>query len=359
MKRIGYIISLFVFLSYSCTKKRDRIKPVLSNITESVYASATIKAVGQYEVFSTVNGILKEIAVNPGDTVKAGEILFVLDDNTARLNTESSRLSLELSGETSYRLQEMELNVRQSHDRFLLDSSLFIRQKRLWEKNIGTQMEFEQRQLAFASSKNNYASAQAKLRQLQIQLRNEHQRAKVGFEISRKRESDYIIRSGLSGIMFDVLKHKGELISPQMPLAIVGKPNYTLEMYVDENDIAKIRLGQPVEVTMDSFKGQVFEGVVDRIYPIMNQKSRTFQVDGHFVNPPPSLYPELTAEANIIIQTKKNALIIPRNYLEDNQYVWISNDERRQVKTGLRDYLKVEILQGLDTSQFIYKPLIK
>jgi RND family efflux transporter MFP subunit len=356
MKRVGCIILLSVFFTYSCSKKRERIKPVLSDITESVYASAKVKAVDQYEVFSTVNGILKEIAINPGDTVKAGEILFVLDNNTARLNTESARLSLELSGETSDRIGEMELNVRQSRDRYLLDSSLYLRQKRLWEQNIGTQLEFEQRRLAFSSSANNYASARAKLRQLQIQLGNEQERAKIGYRVSRSLESDYIISSTISGVVYDVLKDKGELITPQTPLAVIGRSSYILEMNVDENDIAKVRVGQSVEITMDSYKGQVFEGVVNRIYPIMDERSRTFQVDAHFVTLPSSLYPKLTAEANIIIQTKKNALIIPRNYLQDNQYVWISKDKKRKVKTGLRDYQKVQILHGIDTSQFIYEP---
>ena len=173
----------------------------------------------------------------------------------------------------------MELNVRQSRDRYLLDSSLYFRQKQLWEQNIGTQLEFEQRQLAYTSSKNNYASARAKLRQLQIQLRNERERAQVGYQISRRLESYYIIRSTISGRVFDVFKDKGELITPQTPLAILGRSSYILEMNVDENDIAKVRAGMPVEITIDSYKGQVFDALVDRIYPIMDESSRTFQVD--------------------------------------------------------------------------------
>ncbi len=360
MKQIGCFISLFLVFC-SCSKKKERIKPVLSDITEAVYASATVKATEQYQVFSTVNGILKDIKAKPGDTVKNGDVLFILDHNVASLNTENARLALELSRENnrknSDKLQEMELDVKLSKDKYLLDSSLYARQKKLWEQNIGTQLDFEQRRLSATSSKNNYEAARKKLGQLKTQLENELEKTTINYDINRQLQSDYIIRSTISGRVFDVLKDKGELVTPQAPLAVLGKStNFILEMNVDENDIARVKVGQNIEITMDSYKGQVFDGVVDKIYPIMDERSRTFQVDAHFVNPPSALYPNLTAEANIIIQTRKNALIIPRNYLENGKYVWISKDEKKQIKTGLQDYRKVEIIEGLDTSKFIYKP---
>lgn len=71
---------------------------------------------------------------------------------------------------------------------------------------------------------------------------------------------------------------------------------------------------------------------------------------------PRKLYPNLTAEANIIIQTKKKALTIPKRYLIEGQYVLVNTDEKRKVKTGLSDYQKVEILEGLTAEETIYKP---
>ena len=71
---------------------------------------------------------------------------------------------------------------------------------------------------------------------------------------------------------------------------------------------------------------------------------------------PRKLYPNLTAEANIIIQTKKKALTIPKRYLIEGQYVLVNTDEKRKVKIGLSDYQKVEILEGLTAEETIYKP---
>jgi multidrug efflux pump subunit AcrA (membrane-fusion protein) len=129
-----------------------------------------------------------------------------------------------------------------------------------------------------------------------------------------------------------------------------------LELAVDENDIIKISTGQKALVTMDSYKGQVLEATVDKIYPIMNERTRTFVVEAHFINPPKKLFPNLSAEANIIIQTKKNIITIPNNYIFDGKYVLVNTDEKREVKLGLNDYQKTEVLEGLKENETIYKP---
>ena len=88
----------------------------------------------------------------------------------------------------------------------------------------------------------------------------------------------------------------------------------------------------------------------------MNERTRTFVVEAHFINPPKKLFPNLSAEANIIIQTKKNIITIPNNYIIDGKYVLVNTDEKREVKLGLNDYQKTEVLEGLKESETIYKP---
>ena len=115
-------------------------------------------------------------------------------------------------------------------------------------------------------------------------------------------------------------------------------------------------IGQQVFITLDSYKGQVFEATISKIAPIMNERSKSFTVEADFTNPPPTLYPNLTAEANIVIQTKEKALTIPRAYLVDDNHVLKENDKRQEVKIGLKDYKKVEILSGLSAGDVIVKP---
>ena len=355
-----FIISALL-LFISCSKEKESILVSASNITEVVYASGKIKAVDQYNVYSTVNGVLQNIFVNVGDDIQKGQTLLEIDNVTSQLNTENARIALDLSAENnrkgSDKIQEIELNVNLALEKLQLDSSLFFRQKKLWEQNIGTQLELEQKKLAYNNSTINYQTAQKRLSQLKTQLQNELKRANVTYDINKKLFSDYSIKSSVNGKVYDILKERGELVTSQTPLALIGKTDtFLLELSVDENDIIKISLGQKVLVTMDSYKGQVLDAVVDKIYPIMNERSRTFMVEAHFINPPKKLFPNLSAEANIIIQVKKNIITVPNNYVIDGKYVLVQDNKKREIKTGLKDYQKVEVLKGLKVNEVIYKP---
>ena len=107
---------------------------------------------------------------------------------------------------------------------------------------------------------------------------------------------------------------------------------------------------------MDSYKGEVFEAIIDKIFPLMNEKSRSFTAEAHFIKQPPNLYPNLSSEANIIIETKEKAITIPRNYLVENSFIITGKNERKKVITGLMDYEKVEIVKGLSVTDEIIKP---
>lgn len=344
-----------------CQKKGKGIKAKMGDITEAVYASGKVKASGQYQVFPIVNGLLSKIWVKAGDSVKANQLLFSVENVNSALNSENARLALELTESNSRsgsdRLQELEQNVQLASEKYELDSVLFSRQKNLWEQNIGTRIDFDQRKLGFQSSKSAYFTSRNRLNQIKIQLKNELERARVSFKISQKQKGDFEIKSQLDGMVFDVLKTEGELVSPQTLLATLGETqSFYLELQVNEADIARISPGQAIEISMDGYKDSVFRAEVDRIYPIMNERTRNFKVDAHFLNPPMRLFPNMNVEANIIIQTRKNAMTIPRRYLVEGNQVWISKKEKREVKTGLKDFEKVEILSGLDTSTEILLP---
>jgi hypothetical protein len=88
--------------------------------------------------------------------------------------------------------------------------------------------------------------------------------------------------------------------------------------------------------------------------PYMNERTRTFTVEATFAQQPPRLFPNLTAEANIVIRSKDVALTIPRSYLLPDTSVMVSEKEKRKVEIGLKDYQKVEILRGLQEGETIY-----
>jgi multidrug efflux pump subunit AcrA (membrane-fusion protein) len=161
----------------------------------------------------------------------------------------------------------------------------------------------------------------------------------------------------LNGKVYNVLKEAGEMVNTQSPVAIIGDASgFMIELQVDEYDITRVIVGQKVLLSMDSYKGEVFEAVVTKIDPIMNEQTKTFKVEAAFVDPPPTLYPNLTTEANIIIKVKEKALTIPRSFLIDDNYVMLSNKEKRKVIVGMKDYEKAEIVSGLTKDDVILKP---
>lgn len=356
------LLYLVIFSIFSCSKKdSEETKPTLGDVTESVYASGVIKSEGQYTVFSTVNGTLQKVNVVAGQSIVKGQSLFELESEKAELNTENARLAYQLSQQSNRYIQdkisEMEMKVQSAKDKLSLDESIYNRNKAIKNQGGISEVDFERVILAYKSSKINYESARKQLGQLRAQLENDQNRNKINLRINQKSQSDFSVKSAFSGELFDVLVKEGTLITPQTPLAIIGKANsFLLELEVDENDMVRVTLGQKVLVTMDSYKGQVFDAVVDKIYPIMEERSRTFKIEAHFIKPPEKLYPNLTAEANIVIQIKKNAITIPKSYLIQNKYVLVNKDEKREVKIGLSDYQKVEILEGLKAGETIYKP---
>ncbi len=346
-------------LFISCSDKTEKTNPVIEDITESVYASAIVKTENQYQVFATVNGIINKLFVTENDLVKKGDPLMQVTDESSTINREKASLEASYADVNANRekLAEVKNSIALAQSKAGNDSLLYQRQKNLWNENIGSKTELEQRELAYENSKSMLESAKLKYQDLSKELEFNAKQARNNLSISKFKESDFLIKSEMDGKVYSLLKEPGEMVTPQTPLAVIGDAAvFLLEMQIDEYDIAKIKLGQVVLLTMDSYKGEVFEATVSKIIPIMNQRSKSFTVEAKFVKQPPVLYPNLTAEANIIIQTKKDALTIPRTYLVDDSLVVIGKDKMKKVTIGLKDYQKVEIIQGLTSNEVIYKP---
>ena len=76
--------------------------------------------------------------------------------------------------------------------------------------------------------------------------------------------------------------------------------SFILEMEVDEFDIIKIRKDLRVHLTLDSYRGKIFEAKVTKINPIMNERSKTFLVEAEFMERPEILYPNISADSKEI-----------------------------------------------------------
>ena len=344
----------------SCKKNAEKTHPIVQDITESVYASGTLKSKNQYQVFSKVNGIIENIYVDEGDLVKKGAPILSLINESSKLNKENAALAAEFNAYTNNqnKLQELKINIELAKSKLENDSLLFQRQAALWSNQIGSKAELEQRELVYENSKTTYEAALLRFDELNRQLTFASSQSKKNLLISQSLDNDYIIRSDMDGRVYSLSKSKGEMAGIQVPLAVIGDTgSFILEMQVDEYDILKIKPGQKALITMDSYKGKVFEATIQKIDPMMNERSKSFLVEAVFVDRPETLYPSITFEANIILQSKKNALTIPRNFLLGDSIVIKSNGDKISIQTGLRDYQKIEVLSGLSKEDELIKPM--
>lgn len=351
-------ISMLVFF-FACGSKPETITPSVSSITESIYASGVIKSRNQYEVFASVNGILESVNVDEGDTVRAGRTLFSIANSAQQLSRENAELTANFN---SKRLNEVKLAealdaVRAAQSKLKLDSLSWVRQRILFQQNAIAKADFEQVELRYDNSKYAYNSSLIRYNELKRQIDFNAKQTDKSLKISSSIADDYSVKSEIDGVVFAIFKSKGEMVTPQTPLAVVGSKNqFFLEMQVDEEDIARIQKGMLVLVTLDSYQGKTFRAEVSKIIPYMNEKTRTFLVEAVFLQTPERLFPNTTFEANILLKTKEKALLIPRNYLIENQFVLSEAGEKIRVKTGLKDFKKVEILEGITSKTVLQNP---
>ncbi|MBB6327378.1 multidrug efflux pump subunit AcrA (membrane-fusion protein) [Algoriphagus iocasae] len=350
---------IFLFLFGCGNSDVDKITPERKAITESVYASGNIKAVNQYDAFTNASGPIQEIFVEEGDSVSIGTPLLAVYNEREKLSRESAEIAKAYSDlqANQSRLRDLQLTIDVNKSKMQNDSLLYVRQKALHDQNIGTEVEFEQRKLNWENSKTAYESALIRYQDLKREIEFNSNSASKNLAISKVLESDYVLKSKINGKVYALLKEKGEMVTPQVALAVLGSvDDFLLELQVDEYDISKIKLGQPVMVSMDSYKGESFEAVVDKIYPIMDTQTKSFKVEAKFTKAPPQLYPNLSLEANIITEVRIKAVVIPRTYLIADSLVVNENEDTLRVKVGIKNFQYAQILKGIDESTVLIKP---
>lgn len=240
------LVSVATLTLAACKNKVETIFPTQESITESVYASGVVKSANQYQAYSTVSGIIETWFVEEGDSVKVGTPLVRLSNEASKLSVQNAELSASFNDYESNRskLQELKLNADFAKQKYNNDSLLYARQESLWREQVGSQVEYEQRQLAFQNSKTAYETALLRLADLRKQLEFASRQSKKNLQLSQKQESDFTIRSDIKGKVYNKLKEQGELATPQTPLVVIGDANsFLLSLQVDEYDIVRIKLG--------------------------------------------------------------------------------------------------------------------
>lgn len=358
MKKL--LLSCCFFLCFSCGEKQEMIFPTKSRLTESVYSSVTIQPDSLYQAYAAVNGILERNWVEEGDSVTPGTPLVQIINTAPKLLTENAKFVLNLAEEnysgSAGILKSIQEEIKSAELALHNDSINYFRQKNLWEKNIGSRVQFENRKLSYELSKNKVQLLKKNYERTEKELLTNLQQAKNNYRTSQISSNDFTVTSKINGKVYAIYKNPGEIVNTMEPLAAVGSAkNFIIELLVDEGDIVKIRVGQKTLVTLDAYGTEVFEAEVSKINPKKDERSQTFKIEALFMHPPEKLYPGLAGEGNIVIAEKENALTIPREFLMDGNQVQ-TEEGSVTVVVGLQNLERVEILEGIDERTKILKP---
>ncbi len=344
----------------ACGEKKQTTKPSIQAFTTSIYASAEVKPLNYYLVYASSPGILEKWYVEAGDTVKKGELIAQLKNDNSQINLESAELSNQLASEKykgkASALKSIENEIEATKRQLEIDSTNYTRLAKLWQQKIGSLSDFESAELKYDLTKNRLDNLTQRLNQSKIELKNAYLQSQKNLKVAMTQLGDFGIKAIVDGKVFDTKKNVGELVTLQEPIATIGsEKTFLIEMWVDEVDIAKVRLNQKVYVRLDAYPNQAFEASVSKIYPEKNNKNQSFKVEARFKKEPAQLYVGLSGEGNIVLNEKSGALIIPQEYLLSDSTV-LTNEGALTIKTGERNMSHVEVISGLDTNTVIVHP---
>ncbi len=158
-------------------------------------------------------------------------------------------------------------------------------------------------------------------------------------------ENTYLL-SPISGVVTARNYDVGDMFSGQMPLLTVMQINpVKLKVNISESYYSMVKIGMPVDVKVDVFGNETFPARVSLIYPVIDERSRTFTTELKLNNPGSKVRPGMFARVSINFGTQKNVVVPDRAVVKQSgsgaRYVYVYKD-------GKVDYTQVQLGQRLD-----------
>ncbi len=351
-----FLILLFSMGIQSCGKKTAETKPIRKNITETVFASGILEANNTYNLTAQTDGYLVKISFEEGDLVAAGEIIAIIDNKENRFNTQSadqlSRIADSNIKSNAPALQQALSVIELNKLKLQQDELQFERYEKLLMENSVSKLDFETVRLQLESSKSNYKSA---LENYKILLQQAEQNAisnKALKEISELSLTNNNIKAVVSGKVYRKYKEVGDYVKRGDVIAQIGEANNIFaKVNVDESNIGKLKLGQIAIVKLNSDQNVTYQGELIEIYPAFDETTQSFICKIALDRLPASVIVNTQLQANIIVSETKNALVIPRNYIDFGGYVQEKGKkDKTKVTTKFISTDWVHIISGIDAN---------
>ena len=361
MKRTGIVFTILLIAFTACKQKQQEVKPVIKQLTEAIYASGTLVPEHEYKVVPATEGFVANALVKEGDTIAKGQLLFVLSNDVQQAQVQAAgstvQKTLPVASSNSPAIKEIENRIATAKTRVRNDSLQYERYKNLYNQQAISLSQFERYQLQFEASTRELQGLQQQLQQQRLSSSLQLQQASNQLQLAKAQQGNGNIKSYVSGVVYDVYKQPGDMVYPNQPLALIGAGRMIARLLADEDDLAKISVGQKVLITMDAYPGKIFNATIKKIYPILNKVEQSFRVDAEFDDAlPPGMY-GLNIEANIVINEKVQALVIPKKAVMKGDSIMIKEGDKitkLKITKGTEDKDWVQVTGGIhSTSQSI------
>ncbi|PNQ72038.1 efflux RND transporter periplasmic adaptor subunit [Hanstruepera neustonica] len=266
------------------------------------------------------NGILSHVYVTEGQKVSKGQTLAKIDD-----------------GGLSQQLAQLKIQAD-------LAKTTYERQKRLWDQNIGSEIQFLQ-------AKSTYEAQEEAVNQLNQQI------AKT------------VVKAPFSGTIDDVITEQGSVVAAGQSqlFRLVSLNNMYIETDVPERYIEDVTKGKHVVVEFPVL-GKSIETEIRQAGDFINPSNRTFKVEVGIPNSEKNIKPNLTAKLKINDYTNKEAILIPQSVISENaegeQYIYTVSEKdsdnigvakKTIITTGKTQGDVIEVLSGIENDTEIIK----
>ena len=309
--------------------------------------AGTVQSRLRSQISPGIAGLVVEIPARKGTRVKKGDVLLRLNDaehqaqvrlalrtlDAARAGAEQARLEAEYAETEWKRAQELARKEVVSatsldHDR---------------TRALTSQSAIEAATARIRETEASVASAQAIL-------------------------DKTVITAPFDGVVLDVTTEVGEWISPSPPgvpippvMDLIDPQALYVSAPIDEADVARMRVGLPVRITLDAFRGKSFKGTLSYVSSFVETRqdqNRTLRVEAVFTQTdlPANLLPGLSADVEVILDSRENVLRIPTYALLENNRVLVVHNGRlveKSVKVGLHNWSFTEITAGLTAGESV------
>ena len=343
---------------FSCGESKE-IQPITQDIKELVFASGQLEWDNSYNLTAQTDGVIQNTNFEVGNVVSKGKILATIDNPINQINSEVAQEQLVISNQNvsvnAPALQQMEQNIQIAESKYLQDKKNAERYERLNQNNIGSKVEYENAQLTAKNALLNWNGLKKQYALLLQQAKQQQIATKGQLKNNQVLKNYNSIVAVESGTVIKKFKNNGDYVKKGDVIAIIGdQQKVEAVLNVDENSIEKVKLGQTVFVKLNTNKNVVHNGKVSEILSAFDTQSQSFickvTFDEALANP---LF-GTQLEANIFIAEKKNALLIPRNYLGFGNKVNVKGqDESVIIKTGIISTEYVEVLDGIDKNMVL------